>query len=64
MDWRIERHLALYVFLCLCVGMRDMGICGYGDLGILGYGDMEIWRHGYLEIWRFGDKGYEIEDMV
>ena len=42
-DLRIERHLALYVFLCLCVGMRDMGICGYGDLGILGYGDMGIW---------------------
>ena len=33
-DGRRERHLALYVFLCLCVGMRDVGVVGI--VGIVG----------------------------
>ena len=49
-DGWTERHLALYVFLCLCVGMRDVGIWEYGDLGIWEYGDMGIWGYGDIGI--------------
>ena len=38
---------SLGLSLCLCWGMRDMGICGYGDL--------EIWRCRDMDMWRYGD---------
>ena len=61
MDGRRERHLAPYVFLCLCVGMRDMGIWGYGVMGMWGYGDMGI---GDMKIWRYGHKGIGYKEDI
>ena len=49
-DRFIERHLALYVFLCLCVGMSSWGIWGYEDMGIWGYGKLASGAESLYEI--------------
>ena len=60
-DGRIERHLALFVFLCLWEYGDIIGIWRYCDMDIFRYGGMEVWRCGDMEI---RDMRYGIGDMV